>query len=773
MYEVADIFEEMLKFHMTGREADIPFYSSVTGKRATAKSRFGPAYWKSNLVQPVLFNSAVEAILDDLRHEVTFLEIGPHSVLQGPLRQILQGCSGKIPSYVPTLIRRDDCTVSMLTAVGRLYTHGHDIDFSFINPPSPVVTNLPNYPWDHSTEFWKESRISRAWRQRKYRYHELLGSRCLENSDTEPVWRNTVNVFDTQWLSDHKIVNDIVFPCAGYIAMIGEAIRQMTDSEVYTIRNLVIKTAMVLQESETTEIITTARPSRLTDSTNSSWYDFSISSFNGASWLQHCVAQGRPGEEHTIAPKSIAPYSRQLSECHWYERMRHMGLNYGPQFQGLKDISAHTKDTVAVAAIRSDMSKHQSKYSIHPTTIDFCLQLCTVAMSSGVARRLHTLAVPRTVGYLCVKPGGPNFLAEAEARINAKGTVQAQILAVAEMNEVVINFENVTFTPLDAGDEMENMDPVAVSQLEWRPDVDFLDMGELIKRGSNNREGTLLSDKFVVLYILRTLDALESLDTPPTGHLAKFVAWLRREKESMAREVSSQSCPEAQQWALLDAESRNSLLRSMAVELDALDNIVMSSINRLCQKLSDQDNLRDILTGALNPVQLMLEDGALADLYDISRGTVNTDEFFSLCSHAQPTLNVLEIGAGTGGATQDILKALLSKEGTRMYSQYTFTDISSGFFAAAEERFKEYTGLTYKVLDISKNPAEQGFDLGTYDLIIASNVCILSCIWPPETSANPFLQGPPCYSLPWRESAKRTLTSSYWWAVIPAGNGPT
>ena len=54
---------------------------------------------------------------------------------------------------------------------------------------------------------------------------------------------------------------------------------------------------------------------------------------------------------------------------------------------------------------------------------------------------------------------------------------------------------------------------------------------------------------------------------------------------------------------------------------------------------------------------------------------------------------------------------------------YTYTDISAGFFAEAEGRFGGSDGsIEYRVLDIEKDPVEQGFDLHGYDLIIASNV---------------------------------------------------
>jgi hypothetical protein len=54
-------------------------------------------------------------------------------------------------------------------------------------------------------------------RFRKFKRHELLGSRTLESTDIEPSWRNVLRLEDVPWLADHKIVEDIVFPCAGYV----------------------------------------------------------------------------------------------------------------------------------------------------------------------------------------------------------------------------------------------------------------------------------------------------------------------------------------------------------------------------------------------------------------------------------------------------------------------------------------------------------------------------------------------------------------------------
>ncbi|KAL8690546.1 MAG: hypothetical protein Q9224_004381, partial [Gallowayella concinna] len=56
-------------------------------------------------------------------------------------------------------------------------------------------------------------------------------------------------------------------------------------------------------------------------------------------------------------------------------------------------------------------------------------------------------------------------------------------------------------------------------------------------------------------------------------------------------------------------------------------------------------------------------------------------------------------------------------------SSYTYTDVSVGFFEQAAEVFAAYREkMTFKVLDIEKAPATQGFELYSYDFVVASNV---------------------------------------------------
>lgn len=73
------------------------------------------------------------------------------------------------------------------------------------------------------------------------------------------------------------------------------------------------------------------------------------------------------------------------------------------------------------------------------------------------------------------------------------------------------------------------------------------------------------------------------------------------------------------------------------------------------------------------------------------------------------------LGAGTGGATKNILRAI-----GHSFDIYTFTDISSSFFENAAEALTPWRDrMVFKVCNAEQDPVEQGFAEGTYDVIIA------------------------------------------------------
>jgi mycobactin polyketide synthetase MbtD len=81
----------------------------------------------------------------------------------------------------------------------------------------------------------------------------------------------------------------------------------------------------------------------------------------------------------------------------------------------------------------------------------------------------------------------------------------------------------------------------------------------------------------------------------------------------------------------------------------------------------------------------------------------------------QSPIRILELGAGIGGTTADVIRGL-----SGMSVDYHFTDLSPFFLIAAQERFAEYPQIRYGILDLNT-------DLGIgqehgYDIVLAANV---------------------------------------------------
>jgi acyl transferase domain-containing protein len=118
MRELGEAYEALLQPHLKSTTPAVSFFSSVSGKIVSKSGTFDATYWRSNLENPVLFNSAIKLILDTQPQDHLFLEIGPHSALAGPIRQILKANSRKNDTYVTALERGKDCGESVLKMIG-------------------------------------------------------------------------------------------------------------------------------------------------------------------------------------------------------------------------------------------------------------------------------------------------------------------------------------------------------------------------------------------------------------------------------------------------------------------------------------------------------------------------------------------------------------------------------------------------------------------------------------------------------------------------------
>lgn len=720
---VGDRYRKLISRDLTARAPKIPFYSSVYGGKVLTKaSELGPRYWQDNLEHPVLFHTAVKALL--LQYpELVHIEVGPHHALLGPLRQIYQECGVSV-QHIPTLSRGLNDTRALASTVGQLFTAGVPVKLSLgSNDDHSLLTDLPPYPWYYERAYWAESRVMHNWRFRKHARHDLLGSRVLESTDLTPTWRNEVSVANVPWLKDHCVGTNIVFPAAGYISMAGAAACQLggsSNSLEYTVRDVELRQALVLQEDSSKEMVTTLRPQRLTVSLDSDFYEFDIVSYDGSSWNKHCSGLVRRGQASS-PPQSWKtvprPLPRKVSSARWYQTLSRVGLNYGPRFTGLKNITSGVTERIAVLDIQDHPGDDsESSYPLHPTTLDIMLQSWTVAAFRGIYGSFNKSFLPTFIKEMYVGPGaGQNINVKtmtisnnaAAGRENAEG----HSYGIGQDGQVVFMLKGFRGTPLPSDEERPDLTAL---RLEWKPDFSFLDASKLTRPTYDFKEQIALAEKLYVICAIESHHSLQGVASTQ-AHFEKYRQWMNA--QVLRFKEPDYPLVNTQELVQMSSEERCKLIP------DVLAQCKEAGVGAMAESVwRTYDQVVNVFQGKTDFLDLLIHDGTLAGIYDWMNNIWDFSDFFQLLGHTQPQMRVLEIGAGTGGLTAKILKQLKSEFGERLYFQYTFTDISSGFFVAAQERFKEYDSIEYKVLDISKDPLEQGFEAGAYDLIIASNV---------------------------------------------------
>lgn len=97
-------------------------------------------------------------------------------------------------------------------------------------------------------------------------------------------------------------------------------------------------------------------------------------------------------------------------------------------------------------------------------------------------------------------------------------------------------------------------------------------------------------------------------------------------------------------------------------------------------------------------------------------------EYVQLLAFKQPHMKILEVGAGTeGGVALPLIQALDRPEGL-LLDRYSYTDTRSEALEQGKASLQKWNDcVDLGSLDISKDPVQQGFQEGAYDLIIASD----------------------------------------------------
>jgi acyl transferase domain-containing protein/NADP-dependent 3-hydroxy acid dehydrogenase YdfG len=722
-------------------EAGPLWYSSVYNGEVMDQSRLTNQYWVDNMCQTVLFADALaEAVKNNGPFDIA-IEVGPHPALKGPATATIN--DETTTPYTGVLARGENDVAELGKAFGFIWKQlgSNSVQFSAVekllsaSAQEPLVLrDLPPYPFTHQIDYWTDSRLANHFKHRNPAHvsNAVLGSPCTEaTTPGEFQWRNILQQSEIPWLNGHALQGQTVFPATGYASMAFEAMKSIAFElrpgaalSLIKLVDLDIPRAIAFDDDDmTVETI------------------FSVSSvaFSGtkltADWA--CYSAARDGTvqlnakggalvELSLARPDTLPVARAdpynlvpVNEDQFYESLTRVGYNYAHPFRGISDI--RRKPGYSVGTL-SDQAEDDDLV-LHPGLLDSALQSVFAAWAYPGDTQLWSLHVPVSISSITINPyftslgdAGKQATMKYESSVrehSASGVTGDVYLYTDDFKYAFIQFQGAKLIPFAPAVPKNDM-----------PMFSRFDYPIAVPDGQLAGSGETLTDYEVQLY--KDIDRISywflrnaSISIPAEyrsgllPHYQRYLAWCDR----MVSMVGSGSHNKVH--ASCNNDSRSDIDQTLALYSDRKDVRFVQVVG---------DNLVQTIKDGNSMLEHMNQDGLLRAFYEegaICSGPTGRwlARVLAQISKIHPSLNILEVGAGTGATTSAVLDALEGR-----YASYTFTDISSGFFMAAEERFgqQDVHRMTFKTFDMEKEPETQGFSDASYDVVVAVNVLHVS-----------------------------------------------
>lgn len=513
----------------------IPLVSNVTAKLAGAEIA-NADYWVDHIVQPVKFAASFQFLLTE-KVDI-FLEIGAKPILSSigktilttdlarenqDLAQDLAIASTYSPLLLPSLSdKQSDCLV-ILNSVAQLFHQGIKLDWQAFNQNySAKKIKLPTYPfqrqqyWWSKAKFWtdrtEESKASRAehlstrdslqphlqqdlHQHLQQYFHPLLGNPLTLAIATKKYFQGQIQANSPEYLQDHCLENQTVFPATAYLEM-ALAAAQYIYSDLdpdgnLELRDFTLKKPLLLSDT-VTELQTVVERSDNGDrlkifSKAELENDFTLHS----EVMIKTFLKEDSGYTSEGLAKNIADIKSRLQPVSdpgtYYQKLKDQGLNYGDRFQGIKQLWRGDKEALGYIQLPESISRDlvQDKYLLHPALLDSCFQLIGATTEADTATNNATnqgLYLPVSIGSLKVYR---NHINQVWAQVNSKLTddshvLQADLLLIDNAGELLAEVRDLSLQYLSRRSLRQLIDvDVNGASIENQDNVEDIDVEDI------------------------------------------------------------------------------------------------------------------------------------------------------------------------------------------------------------------------------------------------------------------------------------------------------
>ena len=742
---------------LTPTPASIPLVLDVTGDWADGRP-LDADYWWLNVRRTVRFGPAVERLLEAGCE--SFVEVGPHPVLAPAISECGAERSTTV-TVLPSLRRGEDDRRVMLRSLGALYTHGHAPDVIGLYPEGSYVP-LPTYAWQHE-RYWYDTGEEEGAQRRPASAgidtrHPLLGRRL---SSPRPSWETRLDDPRTGYLDAHVVQGSTVFPGAASVELMLAAAKDVLGEAPVSVEGIEFQKLLFLQRPRSSVVQVHYHPR---DGATEVYSAGGGDTGGDDTWTVHASGRLNPRTPDDTSERMDVRALRDRfvhtvpAEEH-YAMFERRAYRFGLEFHTLREIWVGPSEALARVSFPDEVDLSVDPYRVHPALLDGALQLFgTVRVRSEASPRDEAPFFPISIRRLVHRrnPGrqfwayvkvrhkddpllwngdawliddtGEVCIALEELRLKVLDEDQSPAHAEADDALYALGWEEAAL-PVPTGSTPIPLPPTAAVRADVETLVEPPDHSPEAAWYLDTAEPTL--NRVATGFAVAALDALgwrsgDELPNAPNDDDARGIAPRHRRllRALLRMRQADDSAPR-------DAAALHG-------ELDALAGGHPAFGAEIELVRRGGEHLTQILRGDLDAREVLLSGASLALLARLYRSSPTSRDYNTLVAHALSAaigreeggrpLRILEVGAGTGAATSAVLPRLPAS------AEYVFTDVSPFFLAQARELAEAgelaqardshggHPDLRYAVLDIEKDPIEQGFEPATFDLVIAANV---------------------------------------------------
>src|SRR5260221_10661345 len=433
--------------------------------------------------------------------------------------------------------------------------------------------------------------------------------------------------------------------------------------------------------------------------------------------------------------------------------MSEMGLRYGDEFRPIRDLSAGGGKSAGRVSLSDIMAHRAGEYPLHRVLFDGAMQILSAGAATIEGRKSQLKLPVRFAKILFLRSPGASSLVRAAVQQCNSEYVEGRIEWYDEAGKPCVLVDGFRAISLSGARRSGGpgghhqvlyhlvwertpaaSNPAAQSQVPLERLVGAAQgaLDQVIAtRGRDQLENAMAAgDDLAAAQLASGLQKMAS----SAGTSGNFTADSLRVAEPMRQIFGRLITSLVKRGWLAKEGDGHRPTPSFHSAADSAQKRLRSFISThsghlpeglLCAAICAE--LGPILRGEKDAVQVLF-GGTSAELLDqfYGEGLYTSHWLAAIAAAVQEAarhlpegrgLRILEIGAGTGGLSAQVLPLL-----ERGLHSYTFTDVSAGFFPGAMQKLAAYPEVETKIFDLEKPGTAQGFEAGAFDFIIGTNV---------------------------------------------------